>query len=316
MTSLRGVTLAALLGIAATGCVRAPAEEEEVCETDDGREVPCEEEEEESLGDWILRTTLEAALDWVFSGDGDDGDDGDHGDAPPPWRRGRSWLRRPAGEPDADARGFVETARRGRRERFLVAVEGLDGGAATLHLELSPGLFSLAGAIEAAPGGPAVLHRDTRSGEPLPGGAADLRALEGRRLEVRGPSGTVLLRGRVPAPRRAPARTRTRRFADPEGGVRAVVRLRRSAGGREVLSLRLRGLEPHAPLDLLLDPAEGGPVRVASGVADARGGWILLRDGRLGDPLPLDADGIASLGGLGFSVEAGVPLLEGAIPVL
>lgn len=119
------------------------------------------------------------------------------------WERARADLELPGAPPDADAKGRVEVRHKAKenRDRLTVKIERVDAATVTFSLWLDDGLGTLTdvGALSPSDDQEGARYRvDTKSGAPLPFGAASVFELGGRALEVRGDDGFTYLVGTVP----------------------------------------------------------------------------------------------------------------------
>jgi len=296
----RAVAAGSLLALCSlsAGCAEPGRDEagDEECD-DTGCDESEYEEEDPSAGEWIVGALFEIAFDAMFSAEDDSRPGFFDGLDLRQERRVRADLVRTEGEPDPDARGVIVVARRGRETRLAVAAKGLDAFVVRLWLIDPEGDADFVTTLSVADGG---LMREL---------SLDPRLVEGRGVDLVDDRGTPVLRGAVPALHSRPARTRTLRLRDPESDARGTLRVRSGgAGGREVLDLRIAGLDPLGSVDLLVGDST---VPAASGTTDGRGRWTLLRDSRRGDPGPAGAEG-----GAAFEVRCGAVRLTGEVPVL
>ncbi|RKY20614.1 MAG: hypothetical protein DRQ55_07100 [Planctomycetota bacterium] len=241
-------------------------------------------------------------------------------------RRASAYLVRPLTDLFGDTRGRVRISSDASRqvERMQVRAD-----------ELAPGLAGdlrlwLGDRGQLLDQGPLLPRHDraewrvnTRKGDLLPLGAADVFALAGRELIVRAGARSVLS-GCVPefAPNSGVSRGVAELHAAGSPEARGRVYLRRRANvGDEQWQLSIWKLELAAAPRLVIETAPGSEVfAFAADLEPGKhpGRWELRRRRRKGQPLPLEALSVADLAGRGLQIRdaQGLALLVGVVPAV
>lgn len=243
-------------------------------------------------------------------------------------REAVSALVRPDGAPQGDAHGSCDVRTGPDFERFRLVVEGVNADRALVVL-MGDGHETMNRIGELPAGARArTLLRTTLEGGELPYGVESVRALAGRRVEVRDLEERVVLRGEVPAvaeepvdppppPADAPVVTRSEMRRTDENGEReprgVLVATRRSGGSS--LRIEMGRLAPEARL--LVYVWNGEDLVLWDDVRTNReGGASLAGDTQEGPGLPLGAESVTALAGRRVEVRDGDGrlLLYGEIP--
>ncbi|MCI0588134.1 MAG: DUF1028 domain-containing protein [Planctomycetes bacterium] len=231
-------------------------------------------------------------------------------------------LQREPSEPDDNARGGIEMQLSGPDQVFSVDVRKLGDAqdapySAFLEEGAESGTYSSIGELQ-GPGASSqnlFLTLTSVGVPPAELGVALLSSLEGRRLEIRGASGTTYLRARLPSLLGLGDLERTGSLAPPSGppGASGTLRLvRKGPEGTERFDLRTKGLGPGPGKTVwIADSGGGGSFTLAGALAQGK----LRRDTAQGDPLPLGVYRLEDLSGRAIEVRDGSSvLLAGTIP--
>lgn len=232
------------------------------------------------------------------------------------WHHAGCALSRPEDNDDDDCNGEVEVREKakGAQVRFRIRGKHIDDDSCSLFVESSPNHFVDCGKLhEHGNSGQFELKSDSKKGQPLPLGAMHLEDLAGRRVEVRGPSGTLLM-GEVPSL----DDSKKQQKAEVQLGAGELRLLSQPKVPNEEMDLRLKKLgEVDEVLLLIANPGTGVLTQVAA--VDAKGNgqakWrVRTKDG---DMLPFGVAAVADLSGLAFEVrdasDASV-LFSGTLP--
>jgi hypothetical protein len=236
--------------------------------------------------------------------------------APPPARaHERSNLSPPGG--DGEARGEVRLD----DQELRVRAEDLPGGAdVTLRIEGGDG--ALVDVLATETDGDGKLDLRLRPGSGLPEALGSLADLAGRRVEIAGEDGTVLLEGRAPGDsdrnelgvgRSALAPPAGASLPEASGRVRV-----KAQAGRQQIEVKVRGLEEDTVYTVCIVSPDGAVETLGQITTTGGGTGALKVDTDDGGALPFGATGVGALAGFAVRVKAedGTVVLEGTVPAL
>src|SRR5262245_10631815 len=236
-------------------------------------------------------------------------------------------LVRPDEAPDADAKGFIHTHSDKKGDRFDIRVSNVTTTAdvfAFIEDPANSSVFNSVGPLVEA-SNDLVIAFDTKKGDPLPLGVANVVDLAGRRVEIRNGVGDVLLFGFVPpfGLTSNVSKAKVKLFADefaPAPKMKGTLQLRSKPNkGQERIVFKAQHIPQGAePLHVFIDDGQGN--FVDDGVMEMTGQTTgrYARDCTDGDQLPQGVTSVDALAGrqLELRDDAAAVFLATEIPAL
>ncbi len=254
------------------------------------------------------------------NGGGDDNGGGGGGGGG--WDKARSSLTRPAGAPDPDAHGKIETRRRASnaRQRFQVEIEDVPASGVVFSAFVDDGggtLTNVGALVPHEDAGEFELELDTGDGAQLPFGVADVDDLAGRAVEIRGDDALTYLVGTVPSLGDSLKQDKSNSTLDGGPG-RAKIRARtQPRKASEQLEFEVKKANVAAFDVFIADPVSSVLTNVATLTVNGGGNAKLKLRTKRGQSLPFGVARVADLSGRAVELrEAGTSnvVFTGSMP--